>query len=104
MKTLAILLLSSSMALAATSPLDQVKTYAHGHKVTVRHWNGKVWIEAEGLDPFGIGKTVDEAAREFMKSARMMDHENPAYLKYAPSTEKPCDANDTSAVCQNDPL
>lgn len=103
MKLVAFLLLST---LAFAAPLDKVKTYAHGHKVTIRRWHGNVWVEAEGLDPFGVGKTVDEAAKDFLKSADIMDHEkNQPVLKYAKPEETPCPADsDVSTACQNSPL
>lgn len=67
---------------SSVSPLDQVKAYAADHdaKVTVRQQDGVWFVEADGLDAFGEGKTVDEAAEDFMHCADMLDHEpvNPA--------------------------
>lgn len=70
---------------ASPKPLDQVRAYAGKHKVTVTRWRGKVWVEAEGLDPFGVGDTLDRAAQSFLDSAGMMDREkNHPQLKKAP--------------------
>ena len=62
------------------SALDQVKSYAAAHhaRMTVRKWNGNYWVEVDGLDPCGTGPTVEEAAREFMEDAKMMDSETNA--------------------------
>jgi hypothetical protein len=91
--SLALLLLGVLFAAAAMAqdkpystsslaPLDQVKAYAADHdaKVTVRQQDGIWFVEADGLDAFGEGKTIDEAAEDFLHCADMMDHEpvNPA--------------------------
>jgi hypothetical protein len=79
---LCCLLAMVSCAMAAMgqkkfTALDQVKMYAaeHDAKVTVRKWHGNYWVEVDGLDPHGVGKTVDEAAKDFLHCADMMDHE-----------------------------
>lgn len=100
MKRLIVLVFFLSLTAYATPrPLDQVRAYAGKHKVSVTHWRGKVWVEADGLDPFGVGDTVDEAAQSFLDSAGMMDRENNhPQLKKAPGNEgKP--SNATPWVC-----
>ena len=57
------------------TPMQQVEAYAGKHKVTVRHWHGNYWVEAEGLDAHGVGKTVDQAAQDFLYRADLLDHE-----------------------------
>ncbi len=73
----ALLLSTTAFAQKKATPLDQVKAYAAAHDstVTVRTWHGNVWVEVEGLDPHGVGKTIDEAATDFLHCADMMDHE-----------------------------
>lgn len=60
---------------ASLSPIQQVRAYCKGHAVTIRRQNGVVWIEAEGLDMFGVGPTVEAAAKSFLIMADVMDHE-----------------------------
>lgn len=81
---LAWALMFAGAATASNNPteMDKVNAYAADHdaKVTVTQRGGYYWVEVDGLDPHGVGKTVDEAAEDFMHCADMMDHEpvNPA--------------------------
>lgn len=79
---LLFLLFFSLPAIAVKEPsaVDQVKAYAAAHrsKMTVRKWHGNYWVEVDGLDPCGVGRTPEEAAREFMADAKMMDAETNA--------------------------
>lgn len=55
--------------------MDAVKEYAKGHKVTCTKRGGGMWVEAEGLDPFGVGATCEAAAESFLLMAGVMDSE-----------------------------
>ncbi len=91
-----ILLLAYLPSFATKKPshLDQVKAYcaAHHSKMTVHQGKeGYWWVEGKNLDPFGVAKTVDEAAENFLKSAEMMDSEtNHPILKSAPGRLVAC--------------
>lgn len=81
-----ILLCTIPYGQAATrpSPMQQVRRYAGKHKVTVRRWHGNYWVEVEGLDAHGVGKTVDKAAQDFLYRADMLDHEQNPPMMLAP--------------------
>jgi hypothetical protein len=75
LKTLAILLL-----LAAVPPkpaMDQVKAYAASQHatITITKSGGYLWVEMSDSDVFGIGKTLDEAAQDFMADLDIIQHE-----------------------------
>jgi hypothetical protein len=66
-----------SLALLATESIKRVQDYATDHDttVTVKPRGGVWWVEADGIDAFGTGKTVDEAAEDFMHCVDVMEHE-----------------------------
>ena len=69
------------------TPMQQVDKYAGKRKVTVRRWHGNYWVEVDGVDAHGVGKTVDKAAQDFLYRADMLDHEkNPPMLTALPDS------------------
>lgn len=66
-----------SAASLAIASINRVQDYAADHdtNVTVRPQGGVWFVEADGLDAFGTGKTIDEAAEDFIHCADLMDHE-----------------------------
>jgi hypothetical protein len=72
-----------SVAMLDVKSIHLVQKYATDHDtdVTVIPRNGYWWIEADGLDAHGTGKTIEEAAEDFLYTVDMMDHE-PAPAKF----------------------
>jgi|SRR6185437_2808797 len=66
--------------------MDAAEAYAAAshHKLTVRHDHGYVWVEMEGSDIFGTGKTEEEAAEDFLSCADLLAHE-PTDPAHAPA-------------------
>lgn len=63
-----------------------VRSYAASthHKLMVRHDHGYVWVEMEGSDIFGVGKTEESAAEDFLSCADLLTHE-PKRPAHAPA-------------------
>jgi hypothetical protein len=84
-----ILILSSVMSMAAVKPRTAVEAAqfyakAHHEKLTVTTHGGYYWVEMEGSDIFGTGKTEELAAEDFLGCADLFDHE-PADPGHAPA-------------------
>lgn len=88
---LGVVCAAAAMAQGKPKSIDQVKAYAAAHesKVEVTKRNGYWWVEVDGLDPHGTGKTIAQAAEDFMRCADIMAHE-------------PADPAHTSAQCPSD--
>jgi hypothetical protein len=73
----ALMCAAAALAQDKPKPMDKVNAYASDHdaKVTVTKRGGYYWVEVDGLDPHGTGKTIDEAAEDFMHCVDVMDHE-----------------------------
>ena len=82
------------LAKAKPSPMDRVHAYAGSHAVTVARRNGYWFVEEEGSDIFGTGKTVREAAEDFLADADLEAHEtNRPDLQRVPVARVHCDDN-----------
>lgn len=55
--------------------MNQVYAWAAGRQVTITPRAGGIWVEVAGADEFGVGKTAEEAAKNFMESVDLMEHE-----------------------------
>lgn len=78
--------LTFALLLAVLTPMDKVNQYAakiHQRVTITQHSDGYWWIELDkDSDVFGVGKTVDEAAWDFLTAADTVAHEtNHPYLK-----------------------
>lgn len=66
--------------------MQQAQAYAVAthHKLTVTPIHGWYFVEMNGSDIFGTGKTPEEAAEDFMHCADLLTHE-PADPGHAPA-------------------
>lgn len=76
--------------------IDYVRIYAaeHNSTITERKHNGWVWIEMKGSDIFGVGRSEEAAAEDFLGCADLMDHEQNQPL---PKAQKP-DCSKTDCI------
>ncbi len=78
MKKVILLCFVSSFAFAQSrAPLGQVKDYAAQQNaiITITRRSGFVWLEMSGSEVFGTGRTVDEAAGDFLADLDLVSHE-----------------------------
>ena len=75
MTTLLLFLLLATPA--KPTALSLVQSYAKDHhaKLSIEKRGDYYWIEMSGSDVFGIGKTVESAARDFLADADIVAHE-----------------------------
>jgi hypothetical protein len=75
-----VLILASVLTMVAAKPQTAISAAqyyatAHHEKLTIRKDKGYFWIEMEGSDIFGVGKTEELAAEDFLGCADLIDHE-----------------------------
>jgi hypothetical protein len=84
-----VLLIASVMTIAAAktrTAVEAARFYATAHheKLTITRHGGYFFVEMEGSDIFGTGKTEELAAEDFLGCADLFDHE-PADPGHAPA-------------------